>query len=227
MLVAKKWKELHFRKFNLESKGEEVANGNLHPLMKTRAQFREILLELGFEEMKTDRYVESSFWNFDSLFQPQFHPARDAHDTFFISDPAVSKIDDPAYLSEVKKIHEVGGFGSIGYDCQWSEAEAAKTILRTHTTSISSRTLYEIAKLKDFRPRKFFSIDRVFRNETLDMTHLAEFHQIEGFVIDRNLGLPHLIGIITEFYKKIGIEKIWLKPTYNPYTEPSMEIYGT
>lgn len=66
----------------------------------------------------------------------------------------------------------------------------------------------------------------MFRNETLDATHLAEFHQIEGFVIDRNLGLPHLIGIITEFYKKIGINKIWLKPTYNPYTEPSMEIYG-
>jgi len=55
---------------------------------------------------------------------------------------------------------------------------------------------------------------------------LAEFHQVEGFVIDRNLGLNHLIGILTEFYKKIGIEKIWLKPTYNPYTEPSMEIFG-
>ena len=41
-------------------------------------------------------------------------------------------------------------------------------------------------------------------------------------MIDRNLGLNHLIGIIREFYKKIGIEKIWLKPTYNPYTEPSM-----
>lgn len=177
--------------------------------------------------MKTDRYVESSFWNFDSLFQPQAHPARDAHDTFFLSDPANCRNDDPAYWQEVKKIHEVGGFGSTGYDCEWSEVEAKKNILRTHTTAISSRTLYEISRLKDFRPRKFFSIDRVFRNETLDLTHLAEFHQIEGFVIDRNLGLPHLIGIITEFYKKIGIEKIWLKPTYNPYTEPSMEIYGT
>lgn len=56
---------------------------------------------------------------------------------------------------------------------------------------------------------------------------MAEFHQVEGFVIDRNLGLNHLIGILTEFYKKIGVEKIWLKPTYNPYTEPSMEIFGT
>lgn len=78
-----------------------------------------------------------------------------------------------------------------------------------------------------FRPRKFFSIDRVFRNETLDNTHLAEFHQVEGFIIDKNLGLNHLIGILTEFYKKIGIEQITFKPTYNPYTEPSMEIFGT
>ena len=94
--------------------------------------------------------------------------------------------------------------------------------MRTHTTAVSSRVLKSIAEDKPFRPRKFFSIDRVFRNETLDNTHLAEFHQVEGFIIDRNLGLNHLIGVLTEFYKKIGIEKIWLKPTYNPYTEPSM-----
>jgi phenylalanyl-tRNA synthetase alpha subunit len=86
--------------------------------------------------------------------------------------------------------------------------------------------LKDLAKEQPFRPRKFFSIDRVFRNETLDNTHLAEFHQVEGFVVDRNLGLQHLIGILTEFYKKIGIEQIWFKPTYNPYTEPSMEVFG-
>lgn len=94
--------------------------------------------------------------------------------------------------------------------------------MRTHTTAISSRVLRSIASEVPFRPRKFFSIDRVFRNETLDQTHLAEFHQVEGFIIDKNLGLNHLIGILNEFYKKIGIDKIYLKPTYNPYTEPSM-----
>ena len=44
--------------------------------------------------MKTNRYVESSFWNFDALFQPQFHPARDAHDTFFVTNPATSAFTD-------------------------------------------------------------------------------------------------------------------------------------
>ena len=71
-----------------------------------------------------------------------------------------------------------------------------------------------------------FSIDRVFRNETLDATHLAEFHQIEGLVADRNLTLGHLIGTLYAFFKKLGLEKLKFKPAYNPYTEPSMEIFS-
>lgn len=73
---------------------------------------------------------------------------------------------------------------------------------------------------------KYFSIDRVFRNETLDATHLAEFHQIEGVIADRNIGLSHLISILQEFYEKIGIKQIKFKPAFNPYTEPSMEVFG-
>lgn len=57
--------------------------------------------------------------------------------------------------------------------------------MRTHTTAVSSRMLYKLAQgTGGFRPAKYFSIDRVFRNETLDATHLAEFHQIEGLVAD-------------------------------------------
>lgn len=52
---------------------------------QVRTQFRKIFIEMGFEEMPTNNYVESSFWNFDALFQPQQHPARDAHDTFFVT----------------------------------------------------------------------------------------------------------------------------------------------
>lgn len=133
---------------------------------------------MGFEEMNTSRYVESSFWNFDSLFQPQAHPARDAHDTFFVSTPAKSTVEDKEYFENVKRVHEIGGYGSRGYDYEWEPSEAFKNILRTHTTAISSRYLKMIAEEKPFRPRKFFSIDRVFRNETLDNTHLAEFHQV-------------------------------------------------
>ena len=77
-----------------------------------------------------------------------------------------------------------------------------------------------------FTPVKYFSIDRVFRNETTDATHLAEFHQIEGVVADYELTLGHLMGIIQEFFKKLNITKLRFKPTYNPYTEPSMELFS-
>lgn len=77
-----------------------------------------------------------------------------------------------------------------------------------------------------FTPKKYFSIDRVFRNEAMDATHLCEFHQVEGMVADRGLTLGHLIGTIKTFFEKIGITQLRFKPAYNPYTEPSMEIFG-
>lgn len=226
------WTGPPIKQMNLNAQAKLPAVGCLHPLMKVRQEFREILLSMGFEEMRTNRFVESSFWNFDTLFQPQAHPARDAHDTFFLKKPASSRVTENRreYFERVKQTHENGWkTGSLGWRTEWKAEEAEKNILRTHTTAISSRTLNELADLYkqgDFRPRKFFSIDRVFRNETIDSTHLAEFHQIEGFCIGKNLTLGHLIGTIHEFFKRIGIPDVKFKPAYNPYTEPSMEIFG-
>ena len=182
---------------------------------------------MGFDEMPTNRYVESSFWNFDSLFQPQQHPARDAHDTFFLNTPKDCTKLPAEYMEVVKTTHENGGTtGSLGYRYDWKQEEAAKNILRTHTTAVSSRMLHALAQEKEFRPMRRFSIDRVFRNESLDSTHLAEFHQVEGFVADRNLTLGHLLGTIREFFERMGLTDITFKPAYNPYTEPSMEIFA-
>lgn len=100
----------------VQAKGQMPACGHLHPLLKVRTQFRKIFTQMGFTEMPTNNYVESSFWNFDALFQPQQHPARDAHDTFFLSEPAGTPVDSvPAdYLQRVREVHENGGFGSVG-----------------------------------------------------------------------------------------------------------------
>merc|ERR1712088_1185234 len=130
------------------------------------------------------------------------------------------------YLEKVKTIHSKGGFGSQGYGYDWKIEEARKNLLRTHTTAVSARMLYRLAQQKEFQPQKYFSIDRVFRNETLDATHLAEFHQIEGVIADRDLTLGDLIGVLYQFFKKLGIERLRFKPAYNPYTEPSMEIFA-
>ena len=70
MLRSGAWKDIKFKKTNLNAAGQVTNGGHLHPLLKVRAQFRQTLLEMGFNEMPTDKFVESSFWNFDSLFQP-------------------------------------------------------------------------------------------------------------------------------------------------------------
>ncbi|NXN23185.1 SYFA ligase, partial [Nycticryphes semicollaris] len=204
-----------------------------------------------FTEMPTNNFVESSFWNFDALFQPQQHPARDQHDTFFLQDPAEAPELPPGYTSKVKKVHSQGGYGSQGYKYDWRLEEARKNLLRTHTTSASARALYQLARQEKFSPVKYFSIDRVFRNESLDATHLAEFHQVEGVVADRGLTLGHLMGTLRQFFNKMGMEwegvrggaggspgspltlslspgisQLRFKPAYNPYTEPSMEVFS-
>lgn len=227
MAAGTHWSDLSFKSVNLKAMGALVGGGNYHPLLKVRAEFRRILMEMGFEEMPTNKWVESSFWNFDALFQPQSHPARDAHDTFFMKNPCFANSVPEQYYEVVKKTHEVGGFGSIGYGCNFKKEEAMKNLLRTHTTAISAQMLYKLANQEGgFTPKKYFSIDRVFRNEAMDATHLCEFHQVEGMVADRNLTLGNLIAIIRTFFEKIGITQLRFKPAYNPYTEPSMEIFG-
>ncbi len=225
MIATGSWRNLTFKPYNFVADGAIPQGGSLHPLLKVRSEFRQIFLEMGFSEMPTNNYVENSFWNFDALFQPQQHPARDAHDTFFLEDPQFSDDMPAEYVERVKTVHSKGAYGSKGYGYAWTTDEARKNVLRTHTTAVSARMLYKLAQDENFKPSKYFSIDRVFRNETLDATHLAEFHQVEGVIADYNLTLGNLMGVLDAFFKKLGIEKLKFKPAYNPYTEPSMEVF--
>ena len=145
MLRSGAWKDIKFKKTNLNAAGQITNGGHLHPLLKVRAQFRQTLLEMGFNEMPTDKFVESSFWNFDSLFQPQSHPARDMHDTFFLKNPISCNYIPEDYCARVKKTHEEGLENSFGYGKGWSLEETKKNILRTHTTAVSSQMLYKLA----------------------------------------------------------------------------------
>ncbi|CAF1230625.1 unnamed protein product [Adineta ricciae] len=226
MLQSGSWKTVNFKPKNFHAKGLLPSYGCLHPLLKVRTEYRQIFLEMGFTEMPTNNFVENSFWNFDALFTPQKHPARDVQDTFFLSDPAVTTKFPEEYLQKVKEVHATGAFGSIGYQYDWQLDETQKNVLRTHTTAVSTRMLYQLAQEKTFRPAKYFSIDKVFRNENLDSTHLAEFNQIEGLIADYNLTLGDLIGVLYQFFRKLGMTKLRFKPAYNPYTEPSMEIFS-
>jgi len=230
LVTSGQWRNRAWKSYNLNARGKVSPSGYLHPLLKVRTMYTEIFLEMGFEEMPTNRFVEASFWNFDTLFQPQQHPARDAHDTFFMATPATTTDLPETYVLAVKNMHEHGGHGSIGWRYNWEYEEAQKNILRTHTTAVSARMLYQLGQeymhTGIFTPKKYFSIDKVFRNEAVDATHLAEFHQIEGLVADRNLTLGNLMGVLRSFFHKLGITNLRFKPAYNPYTEPSMEVFS-
>jgi len=225
MLRDGSWRSTHFKEYNFAAgAGAPPAGGHLHPLLKVRQAFRGIFLNMGFSEMATNNFVESSFWNFDTLIQPQQHPARDAHDTFFMASPPAMLRCEEEYVARVAAMHE------RTYAYAWKRREADKNILRTHTTAVSARLLRALAQRCDagapWQPVKAFSIDRVFRNEAVDRTHLAEFHQVEGLIADRGLTLGHLLGVLGQFFKRLGMEQLRFKPAYNPYTEPSMEIFA-
>lgn len=235
LLQSGEWKGKKFKDYNFNSLGVNAERGHLHPLLKVREQFRQIFLEMGFAEMPTNNFVESSFWNFDTLVVPQAHPARDSQDTFFINPPELSHpMKDRELVDRVRTAHEGSQDGSWpkGYQYEWSEHESSRNVLRTHTTAVTARMLYKLAEEHKrsqsfrFKPAKLFSIDRVFRNETLDATHLAEFNQVEGVVVDEGLTLGDLMGVLKAFFEKLGITQLRFKPAYNPYTEPSMEIFS-
>jgi len=200
-------------KFDVNVPGPNAPIGKNHPVTKMTDKIKTIMTELGFQEMDGD-IIESSFWNFDSLFQPQDHPARELADTFYI-DRKIPLPKDRKMVERVKKSHE------DGWKYNWDPDEASKAVLRTHTTALSARYL---AASKDKKPRKYFAIGRVFRNEATDYKHLAEFHQVEGIIAWENATFTDLLGVLKEFYRKLGFEKIRFRPSFFPYTEPSLEI---
>ncbi|TVU28622.1 hypothetical protein EJB05_20146 [Eragrostis curvula] len=200
------WKDLEFKDYNYGAQGQPIAKGYAHPLLEVREEIQNIFIKMGFVEMPTNNFVESSFWNFDALFQPQQHPARDSHDTFFLTAPAATKQLPDEYLEKVKQIHQSGGHGSKGYGYDWKRDEAEKNLLRTHTTAVSTRMLYKLA------------------NEVNGM--LLTHTSIVCLICDYGLTLGDLIGVLEDFFASLGMSKLRFKPAYNPYTEPSMEIFS-
>ncbi|MGC9515252.1 phenylalanine--tRNA ligase subunit alpha [Methanocrinis sp.] len=202
------------RPYDVTLPAERIYPGKVHPYQRLLSRMREIMLEMGFTEIKGE-IVQSSYWNFDALFQPQDHPAREMQDTFYLD----SKAEIPDY-SQVKEMHESGGeVGSTGWGGRWDPEVARREVLRTHTTSITIKYLADHPN----PPVKAFSIDRVYRREAIDPTHTPEFEQLEGVIMDEGLSFANLLGVLQEFYAKMGFDEVRFRPGYFPYTEPSVE----
>ncbi len=220
LIQSGKWREVELRRYDVNTFAPTVYPGKSHPLRQTIDEIREIFLQMGFAEIDGD-FVVSAFRDMDVLFVPQDHPAREMQDTFYLSNPKKIPTDDAPLMRKVKKIHETGGStGSLGWGGKWSKDKAERAMLRTHTTVETIRYLSQHPR----PPVKAFMIGKVFRREAVDFKHLSEFHQIEGIVMEKKASLKMLLGVIREFYSRMGFKDVRFRPGYFPYTEPSMEV---
>lgn len=221
MLMSGSWRDAILRRYDVTLEAEKAVAGRIHPFMKIIDQTRKVFLEMGFDEVSSP-YAESGFWDFDALFQPQDHPAREMQDTFFLSRPQRCSLPDPDLVARVRATHENGGdTGSVGWCYDWSEEKARQAVLRTHTTASTIRALAS----KPEGPRKVFCVGRVFRRETIDFKHLPVFFQVDGIIIDEKASFATLLGTLESFYRKMGFEKFQFRPAFFPYTEPSVEVF--
>ncbi|MGC9294523.1 MAG: phenylalanine--tRNA ligase subunit alpha [Thermoplasmata archaeon] len=210
--------EIKLRPYDVNMYAPRYLPGKIHPLSEFVTQVREVMLQMGFSELRGE-IVESAFWDMDILFIPQNHPAREMQDTFYVKGEA--KLDRNM-VNKIRDVHERGISGSKGWQYDWSEKEASKMLLRTHTTVNTIRYLVEHPNEKC----KIFSVEKIFRRENVDSRHLAEFTQVEGVIAGEGVTFGTLMKTLKEFYNRIGITEIWFKPSYFPYTEPSLEIHG-
>jgi phenylalanyl-tRNA synthetase alpha chain len=226
MLASGEWQDVEFTPYNVEADAPETRGGKVHILRQTAERVKDTLVGMGFREMDGP-HADSEFWINDCLFMPQDHPARTHWDQFALDVAPMADIPEEL-LDRVRSAHLEGvGEDGQGYHSPWTEAVAREVDLRGHTTSLSMRYLSgtEIGDLEP--PERFFSVEKVYRNDTLDPTHLLEFFQIEGWVMAEDLSVRDLMGTFEEFYQQFGITDLQFKPHYNPYTEPSFELFGT
>ncbi len=213
MIKSGAWKSVKLRKYDITAAPPRATPARIHFLTEFIEMLRDIMVELGFREV-TGPVIELELYNFDLLFQPQDHPAREIHDTLRLELPRADLEGLDRLLERVAGIHEKGW----GY--KWSPEQAARLILRSQTTAVSARVLTEKPK----PPLRVFTLGRVFRSDVVDATHLPEFHQLDGLDGDYDYTFRDLLGILREISSRLGLE-VKFKPGYFPFTEPSVEGY--
>jgi phenylalanyl-tRNA synthetase alpha chain len=215
------WKEVTIKPYNVAASGKKIFIGKRQPYNRFLSEVRHKLVEMGFIEM-TGPTIETEFWNFDALFQPQNHPSRDWTQTYSMKNPRSGSLPEKSLVDRVKQAHENGWkTGSTGWGYKWDPTKAAMLMPRAHGTAQSARTLAGKPKI----PGKYFAISRCYRPDVIDVTHGVEFNQTEGIILDESLTFRSLLGVLKEFAVEFaGAEKIEFLPDYYPFTEPSVQL---
>ncbi len=223
LVVSGKWRQVKLRKYNIEAPVAKMWPGKKHPYARFLDELKEKLVALGFKEM-VGPPVELSFFNFDCLYTPQDHPAREWVGVYYVKSPKRGRVD--AYkpiVENVKRTHEEGWkTGSTGWKYRFSIRDTQRLLLRAHGTALSVRTLLS----EDLEiPGKYFAVARCYRPDMVDKTHLSEFNQVEGIIVGEDLTLRDLLGVLERFAIDIaGVDKVKFRPDYFPFTEPSVEL---
>lgn len=220
------WREVEFRALNI-AHPPHVPMARRNPYRAFLDQVKQTLLGLGFEEL-TGSLVEPEFWNMDALFLPQFHPAREIHDVYFVEDAAragehvyAREIEGGA-LEPVALEHEgKGRSGSRGWNYAFDRQRTKRLVLRSQGTVLSARALQAVKT-----PGKHFAMARCFRYDEVDETHAPDFFQIEGIVSSKQTSFRHLLGLLELFAKQVArAPEVKFVPAYFPFTEPSVEVH--
>lgn len=225
LLSEGRWRSAAFRPYDVRAPVPRWSGARPHPYLAWLREFEEILIGLGFSEA-SGPLVETEFWNSDALFMPQEHPARSIHDVLSLHG-TTGRAPDEALLERVAAAHEgrpmPGEAESIspGWRAPYDRGLAGRPVLRSQTTAVSARFLSG----KPTPPFRMYSLDRNFRRDAVDSTHHVEFGQCEGVLGESGTSLRDLVGIFRALAEAIGVRELKFRPSYFPFTEPSVEGY--
>src|SRR5262249_44211652 len=202
--------------FDVTLPGREWPMGRIHPLMRVRQQVEDIFMRMGYEIIEGPE-VEDDYHNFEALNMPPDHPARDMQDTLYLGVPIVGGIWGAHRRSTGAHgaLSEVEGRGSV------PEAQVrAATLLRTHTSAM------QVRYMKTYPPPvRIIVPGRVYRRDSLDLSHTPMFQQFEGLVVGEHVTLADLKGTFEAMMHDLfGDVRVRLRPSFFPYTEPSAEV---
>ena len=182
--------------------GRPVRLGHLHPITQTIEDLKEIMGRLGFTAAGGPE-VEDEWHNFQALNIPPEHPARDPLENF--------------YLATLAKVTDLDGGGGAPV----VRPLERPMLLRSQTSTVQIRVMENTPP-----PVRIISLGRVYRPDTADATHYPMFQQIEGLLVDRHVTMADLKSVLRLFAKSYfgGDVHIRFRPSFFPFTEPSVEV---
>ncbi len=191
--------------FDTTQPGLRPRLGHLHPLTQTIEELKDIMGRLGFTVAHGPE-IEDERHNFEALNIPKAHPARDPLENFYL---AVAEKSLPSPLA------------GEGPGVRGTTNTAGPMLLRSQTSTVQIRVMENQPP-----PVRIISLGRVYRPDTADATHYPMFHQIEGLLIDKHVTMADLKSTLRLFAGSYfgGEVHIRFRPSFFPFTEPSVEV---